>query len=134
MQTDLRDGLITQAERAMLGMLGQVNILLEAAQLYATRNPAVSKSDELKHKELRQSIKDLGSIPRMLVDEVGRWKRGDERVLGRQGVEQFLLADLHASMDAMHWFFEREGIDTSSYSMDVVSQCYYEMVRCNRLL
>jgi len=132
--TDMRESLINQAERAMLTMLSQVNILLEAAQLYATRNPAVSKAIELKHRELKQSVKDLGSIPRMLVDEIGRWKKGEERVLGRRGVEEFLLADLHASMDAMYWFFHREKIDVTAYSIDIVTRCHYEMVRCNRLL
>lgn len=132
--TGLRDSLIEQAERSMLTMLSQVNILLEAAQLYATRNPVVSKSTELKHKELKQSVKDLGSIPRMLVDEIGRWKRGEDRVLGKQGVETFLLADLFASMDSMFWFFERENIEAKDYSIDIVARSYYEMVRCNRLL
>ena len=134
METDLRNSLITQAEKAMLNMLTEVNILLEAASLYGTRNPAVSKSIELKHKELRESVKDLGSVPRMLVDEINRWKKGEARVLGRPGVETFLLADLHASMDAMYWFFLRENIDVSAYSIDNVSRSYYELVRCNRLL
>ena len=134
MQTDLRVSLIEQAEKAMFTMLTQVNVLLEAAQLYAARNPAVTPTRRMQHKELKQSVADLGSIPRMLVDEINRWKKGEERVLGRPGIETFLLADLHASMDAMYWFFEREGIDVTAYSIDVVKTCHYELIRCNRLL
>lgn len=134
MQTDLHSTLCNQAEAAMLTMLSQVNILLEAAQLYSTRNPAVSPAVRMKHKELKQSVADLGSIPRMLVDEINRWKKGEDRVLGRPGVETFLLADLHASMDAMYWFFQRENIDVSTYAYDLVKACHYELIRCNRLL
>jgi hypothetical protein len=135
MQTDhLRDSLIHQAESAMLTMMRQVNILLEAAQLYASLHPATSSTVRMKHTELKQSVSDLGSIPRMLVDEVNRWKNGEERVLGRPGIETFLLADLYASMDSMYWFFIREGIDVAAFSLDEVKKAHYEMIRCNRLL
>lgn len=128
--TGLRDSLIEQAGKAMFGILEQVNILLEASGKYAARYEKSASKD----RELKQSVNDLGSIPRMLVDEIGRWRTGEQRVLSRQGLETFLLADLYASMDAMFWFFQRENIDVSSYSSDSVSRCYYEMIRCNRLL
>lgn len=132
--TELQESLIRQAEKAILTMLMQVNILLEAAQLYAARNPAVTATVRMKHKELKQSVADLGQIPRMLVDEIGRWKKGEKRVLGREGVEANLLGDLYASMDAMQRFFIREGIDVTTYSESIVKSCHYELVRCNRLL
>lgn len=132
--TELRGSLIRQAERAILAMLTQVHTLLEASQLYAARNPPVTPSVRIKHKELKQSVADLGSIPRMLVDEIGRWKKGEDRVLGRHGIEANLLGDLHASMDSMYWFFIRENIDVSTYSIDIAKTCHYELVRCNRLL
>jgi len=132
--TELREGLIVQAERAILAMLMQVNILLEASQLYAARNPPVTPSARMKHKELKQSVADLGQIPRMLVDEIRRWKNEEARVLGRHGVEANLLGDLHASMDSMYWFFIRENIDVSTFSIDIAKACHYELVRCNRLL
>ena len=130
----LRDNLIKQAQQAMLAILLQINILLEAAQTYVVEKPASSKIREMQHKELNQSVNDLGTIPRMLVDEIANWKNGKDRVLGRDGIETFLLADLLASMDSMYWFFSREDIDVITYSSDIVMQSICELIRCNRLI
>lgn len=140
MDTDLRN-LIVQADSAMLTMLKQVNILLEAAQVYAARNPAIGadvwtipKTDKMKHRELNSAVFDLSSIPKMLVGEIFRWKKNEKRVLSRMNTETFLLNELYANMESMLWFYTREGIDLPGFSLDLVKASHSELLRCNRLL
>ena len=132
--TALRESLILQAEKAMLAMLTQVNVMLEAAHLYAARNPPISPTLRMKHKELKQSVFELGSIPRMLVDEINRWKKGENRILGRQGIEANLLGELYANLESLLWFYTRESIDVPGFSLDIVRASHAELLRCNRLL
>lgn len=134
METVLRESLIAQADDAMLRMFKHINIMLEAAHVYAARNPAITATDKMKHKELKQVVFDLGSIPKMLVGEIGRWKRGDDRILSRHGVEVNLLNELYANLESLLWFYMREGIEAPGFSLDDSKACYYELLRCNRLL
>jgi hypothetical protein len=133
MQTVLRENLIQQADKAILIMLGHVHTMLEASNVFGLK-PQITKMDQVKHKELQAAIFDLGSISRMLADEIGRWKRGEDRVLGRNGIENNLLNELYATLETMLWFFQREGIDVEKFSLDEVRTAHYDLIRCNRLL
>jgi len=132
--TVLRSNLVQQADGAMMSLMKQINIMLEGAHTYATRNPVITVADKMKHRELKQAVFDMGSIPKMLVDEVNRWKREDERLLSRKGTETYLLNELYATLESLLWFFEREKIEVPDFSLDVVRAAHSELVRCNRLL
>lgn len=131
---DLRDDLLEQAETAFLSIAEQVNFLLDATHIYTRRNPMVTAMDKVKYRELKQAVFDLGTIPKMLASEIARWKKGEERVLSRQGIEANLLNELYATMEPLLWFFTREKIEVPGFSLDLVQSSYYELIRCNRLL
>lgn len=129
----LRDTLLSQADSAFLSLVEQINDLLNAAEFYAERYPIMSKSDELKMKDLQVAVKDLGRLPSKLGCEIENWKRDEERLISKKGVEVDLLGELYITMDATMAFFIREGIDMN-YTLSQVKQAYHELIRCNRLL
>ena len=131
---DLRFNLVHQADRAFLSLAAQSNVLLDAAGVWLTRNPNINKLNKTKASELKSAVFDLGSIPKMLASEITRWKKGEDRVLSRMGVEQNLLNELYANMEALMWFYTREEIDIPEFNLDLVKASHAELLRCNRLL
>lgn len=132
--TALRSNLVQQADTAMMTLMKHINIMLNAAHTYGVRNPEVSLTDTMKHRELKQAITDMGSIPKMLVGEIGRWKKEEDRILSRRGMEDFLLNELYATLESLLWFYEREQIEVPEFSLSEVRAAHSELVRCNRLL
>lgn len=135
MNTDLiRGALIGQAEKAFHNLIVQVNILLDSTSTYVSRGPAVSVMDKMKHRELASAVEELGITTKMIGGEVTRWKRAEERVLSRIGVEQNLLNELYANAEPLLWFLIREEVEVTGFSLDLLKSSYSELLRCNRLL
>lgn len=135
MNTDLiRGALIGQAEKAFHNLIVQVNILLDSTSTYVSRGPAVSVMDKMKHRELASAVEELGITTKMIGGEVTRWKRAEERVLSRIGVEQNLLNELYANAKPLLWFLIREEVEVTGFSLDLLKSSYSELLRCNRLL
>lgn len=135
MNTDLiRGALIGQAEKAFHNLIVQVNILLDSTSTYVNRGPAVSVMDKMKHRELASAVEELGTTTKMIGGEVTRWKRAEERVLSRIGVEQNLLNELYANAEPLLWFLIREEVEVTGFSLDLLKSSYSELLRCNRLL
>lgn len=135
MNTDLiRGALIGQAEKAFHNLIVQVNILLDSTSTYVNRGPAVSVMDKMKHRELASAVEELGATTKMIGGEVTRWKRAEERVLSRIGVEQNLLNELYANAEPLLWFLIREEVEVTGFSLDLLKSSYSELLRCNRLL
>lgn len=135
MNTDLiRGALIGQAEKAFHNLIVQVNILLDSSSTYVNRGPAVSVMDKMKHRELASAVEELGTTTKMIGGEVTRWKRAEERVLSRIGVEQNLLNELYANAEPLLWFLIREEVEVTGFSLDLLKSSYSELLRCNRLL
>lgn len=135
MNTDLiRGALIGQAEKAFHNLIVQVNILLDSTSTYVSRGPAVSVMDKMKHRELASAVEELGTTTKMIGGEVTRWKRAEERVLSRIGVEQNLLNELYANAEPLLWFLIREEVEVTGFSLDLLKSSYSELLRCNRLL
>ena len=135
MNTDLiRGALIGQAEKAFHNLIVQVNILLDSTSTYVSRGPAVSVMDKMKHRELASAVEELGITTKMIGGEVTRWKRAEERVLSRIGVEQNLLNELYANAEPLLWLLIREEVEVTGFSLDLLKSSYSELLRCNRLL
>lgn len=135
MNTDLiRGALIGQAEKAFHNLIVQDNILLDSTSTYVSRGPAVSVMDKMKHRELASAVEELGTTTKMIGGEVTRWKRAEERVLSRIGVEQNLLNELYANAEPLLWFLIREEVEVTGFSLDLLKSSYSELLRCNRLL
>lgn len=135
MNTDLiRGALIGQAEKAFHNLIVQVNILLDSTSTYVSRGPAISVMDKMKHRELASAVEELGITTKMIGGEVTRWKRAEERVLSRIGVEQNLLNELYANAEPLLWFLIREEVEVTGFSLDLLKSSYSELLRCNRLL
>ena len=130
----LRESLLVQAEVAFTVITTHIDGLLDAAQFFSDRYPIVTPSDRVKSGELLCAVKDLGSLPKSLAAEIERWKKDEERVLSKLGVEIQLLNELYLTMEAAMLFFLRENIDLPSFSLKDVKQSYFELLRCNRLL
>ena len=135
MNTDLiRGALIGQAEKAFHNLIVQVNVLLDSSSTYVSRGPVVSVMDRVKHRELASAVEELGTTTKMIGGEVTRWKRAEDRVLSRIGVEQNLLNELYANAEALLWFLIREEVEVPGFSLDLLKSSYSELLRCNRLL
>lgn len=132
--TSLRSTLVQQADTAMMSLMKNINIMLDAAHTYGVRNPEVTLTDTMKHRELKQAVFDMGSIPKMLVSEIGRWKKEEDRILSRRGMEDFLLNELYATLESLLCFYQREDIEVPNFSLGEVRAAYSELIRCNRLL
>jgi hypothetical protein len=130
---ELRDSLLAQADKAFLFLVEEIDDLLNATQFYAERYPTMTQSDLIKITNLNVAAKDLGMLPRPIGGVIEGWKRDDERVLSRLGVETRLLNELFITIEAMKNFFISEGIDLK-FEMSDVKQAHHELVRCNRLL
>jgi hypothetical protein len=130
---EFRDSLLAQADGAFLFLVEGIDDLLNAAQFYAERYPTMTRSDEIKMANLNIATRDLGTLPRAIGGEIQGWKRDDERMLSKIGVETQLLNELYITIEVMMEFFISEGIDLK-FSLPQVKQAYHELVRCNRLL
>jgi len=134
MDDELRQTLITQAETAFLTLMDQVNILLDTAQQFLALDVPHTFMDQVAHREVRTAVFDLGSIPPMLAGEITRWKKGESRVLSRQGTELNLLNELYTTMETLMQFFQRHKLNLTGFSLDKTKTAYFELLRCNRLL
>ena len=132
--TTLHNSLIAQADGAFLKLASQVNDLLDAAQFFGDRYPVITQSDRIKSSQLGAAIKDLGVLLRSIGAEVERWKKEEDRVLSKLGVEMELLNELYVTIEATLLFFIREDIHLDRFSLGEAKQAYYELLRCNRLL
>ena len=132
--TELRESLLAQAEKAFFQLLDQASALLDAVQVYTTQNPTKTRSDQLKLDQLNVAGVALGNLPGQLSIEIARWKKDEERVLSRLGVEIEILNELYATIEATMLFLIRENIPLGKFSLSVVKQAHVELMRCNRLL
>ena len=132
--TTLRDGLITQADGAFMKLAKHINDLLDAADFYCKRYPVVTVSDQMKAKDLSCAVKDLALLLNAVAGEVGRWKKEEDRVISKMGVEIDYLNELYATIEASLLFFLRENIYLENFSLSEVKQAHAELTRCNRLL
>jgi hypothetical protein len=130
----VREELIEQANVAFLELTGQVEDLLDAAMFYVERYPVTSQSLALKMGELCIVISDLGALPGQLASEIARWRKGEERVLSRLGVETQLLNELYSTMEVTALFFIRENIELPKFSLSVAESAYRTLIDCNKLL
>lgn len=129
----LRDTLIFQAENAFLVLSREVDSLLTAAQFFAER-PARTRSDAIKCDNLRRAVLDIAELIARIAQELARWKRQDDRVLSKLGVELQYLNELYVTMEALMLFLIREGIDLCDFSLAETKRAYSDLLRCNRLL
>jgi hypothetical protein len=132
--TRLRESLIAQADVAFIKLAEQVDDLLDAAQFYCDLYPAITKSDRIKSDGLNLAISEMAQLLRQISLEIERWKREDDRILSRLGVETQYLNELKATMEATMLFFIRQDIPLKNFTLGVVNQAHTELVRCNRLL
>jgi hypothetical protein len=133
MNTDLiKRSLLAQADKAFHNLVVQIDALLDSSTCYISLTEA--EPNVLKHRELASAIESLGVAVQLIGVEVTRWKRGDDRVLSRLGVEQNVLNELYANAEPLLWFLTREEVDVPGFSLDVLRASYSELLRCNRLL
>lgn len=132
--TELRENLIAQADSAFLTLVIQIDALLDSAKFYVDNFPVITPSDVLKSDNLNTAVHDLGSLPRSIVAEIERWKKEEDRVLSKYGVETQLLNELYSTIEVTMLFFIRENVDLNHFSLSAVKQAYHELLRCNRLL
>lgn len=131
---ELRESLLTQADTAFFQLAGQINELFDAAQFYIDRYAVITASDKIKATGLNSAIEAMGRLPDALAGEIERWKKGEDRVLSRLGVELEILNELYATVEATMLFLIREDICLERFSLGSVKQAYHELLRCNRLL
>jgi len=132
--TQLRDSLLIQADTAFYALADQVDDLLDSAKFYADQYPPKSPSDKLKTEQLNIAIKEMGQLLKSIALEIERWKKEEERVLSKLGVELQFINELKATMEALMLFFIREDIPLARFSLALVTQSHAELLRCNRLL
>ena len=127
--THLRDSLITQADAAFFALAEQVNQLLDAVQWYDNSHPTQTKSDRLKSDYLSIAVKDMSQLLKQIAHEIERWKREEDAVLSKLGVELQYLNELKSTIEATMLFLIREDAPLNDFTL-----AHVELVRCNRLL
>ena len=132
--TQLRENLISQADASFMVLAEHVNDLLDSAQYFSDSNPHRSKSDHVKLDGLNTAVKDLGQLIKQLSSEIERWKKEEDRVLSKLGVELQFLNELYATIEATMLFLIREDVRLNNFSLGAVKQAYTELIRCNKLL
>jgi len=132
--TQLRENLISQADASFMVLAEHVNDLLDSAQYFSDSNPHRSKSDRVKLEGLNTAVKDLGQLIKQLSSEIERWKKEEDRVLSKLGVELQFLNELYATIEATMLFLIREDVRLNNFSLGAVKQAYTELIRCNKLL
>lgn len=132
--TQLRDSLISQADTAFLTLAEQINELLDATQFYSDLHPVKTQSDMMKTEALQGAVKDMAKLLKLLALEIERWKKEEERILSKMGVELQYLNELKATIEAVMLFLEREGIPLPQFEIGLINQSYTELIRCNSLL
>jgi hypothetical protein len=112
----------------------QLNKLLDLFDFYVERYPADTPSERLELTDLSVSIKELGTLPRVVALNLHAWRHGTPPVLSRQGFEEHALGELELHLFALHSFFERKGLDTSAYSPILVNDSMDALRLANKLL
>ncbi len=112
----------------------QLNKLLDLFDFYVERYPADTPTAQLELTDLSVSIKELGTLPRLIALNLAAWRHGTTPVLSRQGFEQNALSEFELHLFALHSFFQRKGLDTSEYSPVVVNDSMQALRRANQLL
>lgn len=132
----LRESLICQADEAFYMIADQCNNLFDAAKYYADGHvlKTQSRSLSIKLKYLNGSVKDLGTLVKGLATEVERWKREEDRVLSRIGIELQFLVEIKANIEASMLFLIREDIPLGDFSLGTVNRAHADLMRCNNLL
>lgn len=134
MDTQLRDNLIIQADASFMVLAEQVNDLLDASQKYVENTTLRTCSDIIKSEQLNLAIRDLGHLVKQLSLEIERWKKEEERVLSKLGVELQFLNELYATIEATMSFLIQENINLSHFNLGATKQAHSELIRCNKLL
>jgi hypothetical protein len=112
----------------------QLNKLLDLFDFYVERYPADTPTTQLELTDLSVSIKELGTIPRLIALNLAAWRHGTPPVLSREGFEQHALSEFELHLFALHTFFQRKGLDTSGYSPVLVNDSMAALRLANKLL
>jgi len=132
--TQLRENLIAQADASFMVMVEQVDRLLDGAQTFTDTNPLRTRSDRIKADQLNIAVRDLGALMKSIGAEIERWKKEEDRVLSKLGVELQLLNELYSTVEATMLFLIREDTYFSDFLLGAVKQAHTELIRCNKLL
>ncbi len=125
---------IALGDKSFLMLMAIIQSLLDLVDFYMNRFPADTPSGRIKHEQLDLAVKTFGTLPYQLASVIGKWKKGEERLLSQMGVELDLLNELQATIDSTILFLDREQIDTSNVGHAESQEAIATLIRVNRVL
>lgn len=135
MDQALRENIVHNAWTAFMGLMEQIQYLLDAAEVFIKAHPAGdSYSNQMKHYGLSSMIGTLGTTPVPLAEVIKRWKHDEPRVISAVGVEETLLNEIWCSVDPLVLFLIREKIELFPFNLQEARMAFMKLVHANRTL
>jgi hypothetical protein len=130
----LRESLILQAESAYISLMEQIDNLLSVVGFYLDRYPIVTPGDDIRTKELVQTITLLTKLNLELAETFSRIKSGERRIINPVGIELLILNEIWANIQALVYFVKSQEMSLDPFEYEQTAVHFATLVRANRLL
>lgn len=130
----LRESLLLQAESAYISLMEQIDNLLGVVAFYLDRYPIVTPGDQIRTREIVQTITLLTKLNLELAETFSRIKSGERRIINPVGIELLILNEIWANIQALVYFVKSQEMSLDPFEYDQSAVHFATLVRANRLL
>lgn len=130
----LRESLLLQAESAYISLMEQIDNLLSVVAFYLDRYPIVTPGDQIRTREIVQTITLLTKLNLELAETFSRIKSGERRIINPVGIELLILNEIWANIQALVYFVKSQEMSLDPFEYDQSAVHFATLVRANRLL
>ena len=130
----LRESLILQAESAYISLMEQIDNLLGVVGFYLDRYPIVTPGDDIRTKELVETITLLTKLNIELAETFSRIKSGERRIINAVGIELLILNEIWSNIQALVYFVKSQEMSLDPFEYEQAAVHFATLVQANRLL
>lgn len=126
---------VQRADAAYVKLMKQIDALFQQVSFYLERHPGDgSYSTFYRQRDLFRCVENLTTLPVQLSSVIVRWKEGLPRLMSKEAVEQELLIELWANIQALMYFLRAREIDLAPFEVDAMTSSLFHLIRSNRTL
>lgn len=134
MNQTLKNSLFEMGDQAFVSLSQEINYMLDLIDFYLNRYPNYTQRDDLIHKQLEQAILTLGTLPHQLATVLKGFKRAEDRIISRIGVEVDLINEIWLTLECTMMFFIRCNMSLEPYTRWKAEKAFFDLIRVNNCL